>query len=109
MASPMMATVPARTGREITPTKPPLWIGPHAVYNLCVSSISEPKCTMLWRTARKVVTGSLLRSLAVFCARRAQRGGGGGSVNAKGLPQLAGRPMVTDGGMGTRLIFHHGG
>ena len=24
------------------------------------------------------------------------------------LPQLAGRPMVTDGGMETDLIFHHG-
>jgi homocysteine S-methyltransferase len=29
-------------------------------------------------------------------------------VNAMDLPQLAGRPMVTDGGMETDLIFHHG-
>ena len=29
-------------------------------------------------------------------------------MNANTLPQLAGRPMVTDGGMETDLIFHHG-
>jgi S-methylmethionine-dependent homocysteine/selenocysteine methylase len=29
-------------------------------------------------------------------------------VNATALPQLDGRPMVTDGGMETDLIFHHG-
>jgi len=29
-------------------------------------------------------------------------------VNAHALPQLDGRPMVTDGGMETDLIFHHG-
>jgi homocysteine S-methyltransferase len=29
-------------------------------------------------------------------------------VNANTLPQLDGRPMVTDGGMETDLIFHHG-
>ena len=29
-------------------------------------------------------------------------------MNAKTLPQLDGRPMVTDGGMETDLIFHHG-
>jgi S-methylmethionine-dependent homocysteine/selenocysteine methylase len=29
-------------------------------------------------------------------------------VNAPALPQLGGRPMVTDGGMETDLIFHHG-
>ena len=29
-------------------------------------------------------------------------------MNAMDLPQLAGRPMVTDGGMETDLIFHHG-
>ena len=29
-------------------------------------------------------------------------------MNANALPQLAGRPMVTDGGMETDLIFHHG-
>src|SRR6185312_16673687 len=33
---------------------------------------------------------------------------GGGSVNAMALPQLRGRAMVTDGGMETDLIFHHG-
>ena len=27
---------------------------------------------------------------------------------ASRLPQLRGRPMVTDGGMETDLIFHHG-
>ena len=29
-------------------------------------------------------------------------------MNVKTLPQLDGRPMVTDGGMETDLIFHHG-
>ena len=29
-------------------------------------------------------------------------------MNAMALPQLDGRPMVTDGGMETDLIFHHG-
>ena len=29
-------------------------------------------------------------------------------MNAQTLPQLDGRPMVTDGGMETDLIFHHG-
>ena len=29
-------------------------------------------------------------------------------MSAMALPQLAGRPMVTDGGMETDLIFHHG-
>ena len=29
-------------------------------------------------------------------------------MNAMALPQLSGRPMVTDGGMETDLIFHHG-
>ena len=29
-------------------------------------------------------------------------------MNAMSLPQLDGRPMVTDGGMETDLIFHHG-
>ena len=29
-------------------------------------------------------------------------------MNAHALPQLDGRPMVTDGGMETDLIFHHG-
>src|SRR5207342_1399163 len=46
--------------------------------------------------------GSLLRSFAVCAGSRA----GNGSVMA--LPQLAGRRMVTDGGMETELIFHHG-
>jgi hypothetical protein len=31
-----------------------------------------------------------------------------GNVNVTDLPQLRGRPMVTDGGMETDLIFHHG-
>src|SRR5436309_511881 len=35
-------------------------------------------------------------------------GGGGESVNAMDLPQLAGRPMVTEGGRETEPIFHHG-
>ena len=29
-------------------------------------------------------------------------------MSAMALPQLAGRLMVTDGGMETDLIFHHG-
>lgn len=29
-------------------------------------------------------------------------------MNATSLPQLSGRPLVTDGGMETDLIFHHG-
>src|SRR3954447_496557 len=32
----------------------------------------------------------------------------GAAPNAGRLPQLAGRPMVTDGGMETDFIFHHG-
>src|SRR4051794_28880782 len=32
----------------------------------------------------------------------------GAAPNACRLPQLAGRPMVTDGGMETDFIFHHG-
>jgi len=31
-----------------------------------------------------------------------------GDVSVMALPQLSGRPMVTDGGMETDLIFHHG-
>ena len=30
------------------------------------------------------------------------------NVNVTDLPQVRGRPMVTDGGMETDLIFHHG-
>src|SRR5690348_12912024 len=46
---------------------------------------------LLWRVAQSGLSGAR-----------------GGSVNAMDLPQLAGRPMVTDGGMESDLIFHHG-
>src|SRR3954469_18194257 len=107
MASPMTATVPARTGREITPTKPPLWFGPHAVYKFCGCSISEPKCALMWRLGRKRLQPRYCDRLR----RLRETGSAGvwrGNVNVTDLPQLRGRPMVTDGGMETDLIFHHG-
>ena len=60
----------------------------------------------MWRLVGKFVTGSLLRSLgrlALWGVNVLE-----GNVNATDLPQLRGRPMVTDGGMETDLIFHHG-
>src|SRR5689334_1937180 len=67
-ARPIAATAPARTGRDSTPTKPPLWFGPRAVYKICECSISERKCTLTWRVGRKFVTTSLLCVLWGFAS-----------------------------------------
>src|SRR5690242_4927200 len=53
-----------------------------------------------------VIVGDDVRRAA---RRSAVRGGSGGeAISVMDLPQLKGRPMVTDGGMETDLIFHHG-
>ena len=66
---------------------------------------------MMWNLGRNFVTPSLLQSFAAPGAGEADHIAWyvwRGDVSAMVLPQLAGRRMVTDGGMETDLIFHHG-